>query len=77
MQSPIVNAPLYRFFLRKRGFWFVIQSMFWHWLYFFYSGVAFAMGTIQHGIKPKGLRKRYSSYLADKVESAGSRRQRP
>ncbi len=69
----ILNAPLYRFFLRKRGFWFVIQSMFWHWLYFFYSGVAFAIGTVLHGIKPEGLRKRYSSYLADEVESAGSR----
>jgi len=73
----IVNAPLYRFFLRKRGLWFVIQSMFWHWLYFFYSGVAFAIGTIQHGIKPKCLRKQYSSYLADETESAESRVERP
>ena len=73
----IVNAPLYRFFLRKRGLWFVIQSICWHWLYFFYSGVAFAIGTIRHGIKPKGLRKQYPSYLADGTEIAESRMERP
>ena len=73
----IVNAPLYRFLLRKRGFRFVIQSIFWHWLYFFYSGVAFAIGTIRHGIKPKGLRKQHWSHRADETDSGESRMERP
>ena len=44
----MLNAPLYRFFLRKRGIRFTIQSLPFHWLYFFYSGVAFAVGTMRH-----------------------------
>ena len=44
----ILNAPLYRFFLRKRGVRFVLQVIPWHWLYFFYSGVGFSIGLIRH-----------------------------
>jgi glycosyltransferase involved in cell wall biosynthesis len=44
----MLNARLYRFFLRKRGIRFTIQSLPFHWLYFFYSGVAFAIGTVRH-----------------------------
>jgi glycosyltransferase involved in cell wall biosynthesis len=44
----LLNIPLYRFFFRKRGFQFAIQSLFWHWLYFLYSGIAFALGTVRH-----------------------------
>jgi hypothetical protein len=51
----LLNAPLYRFFLKKRGWRFAIQSILAHWLYFFYSGVAFAIGTVLHGINPKRL----------------------
>jgi glycosyltransferase involved in cell wall biosynthesis len=43
-----VNAPLYRFFLRKRGIRFTLQSLPCHWLYFIYSGAAFAVGTVRH-----------------------------
>jgi glycosyltransferase involved in cell wall biosynthesis len=39
-----LNAPLYSFFLRKRGIIFTLQTIPWHWLYFFYSGLAFAVG---------------------------------
>ncbi len=39
------NLPVYRFFLRKRGFWFMIKAIPWHWLYYLYSGLAFAIGT--------------------------------
>ncbi|MBI3300775.1 MAG: glycosyltransferase [Deltaproteobacteria bacterium] len=40
-----LNAPLYRFFLGKRGLRFVAQAIPWHWLYYGYSGVAFVLGT--------------------------------
>lgn len=40
----ILNAPIYRFFLKKRGLWFMIQALPWHWFYYFYSGLAFAIG---------------------------------
>jgi glycosyltransferase involved in cell wall biosynthesis len=40
----ILNAPIYRFFLQKRGLWFMIQTLPWHWFYYFYSGLAFAIG---------------------------------
>ncbi len=43
-----LNVRLYRFFLEKRGFRFAAQSIPWHWLYFLYSGVAFAVGTARY-----------------------------
>lgn len=43
-----LNASVYRFFLRKRGFWFALQVIPWHWLYFFYSGLSFAIGTARY-----------------------------
>jgi glycosyltransferase involved in cell wall biosynthesis len=39
-----INAPLYHFFIRKRGFGFMIRAIPWHWFYYFYSGLAFAIG---------------------------------
>jgi GT2 family glycosyltransferase len=41
-----LNLDLYRFFLRKRGAWFALKAIPCHWLYYFYSGLAFAMGTL-------------------------------
>ncbi len=40
----IINAPVYCFFLQKRGLWFMIRTLPWHWFYYFYSGLAFAIG---------------------------------
>lgn len=47
-----LNAPLYRFFQRKRGLRFALQTIPWHWFYYFYSGLAFAIGVacyLSHG----------------------------
>jgi glycosyltransferase involved in cell wall biosynthesis len=44
----ILNAPLYGFFLRKRGLIFVLHVIPWHWFYFFYSGVGFLIGLVRH-----------------------------
>jgi len=40
----IINAPVYGFFLQKRGLWFMIRTLPWHGFYYFYSGLAFAIG---------------------------------
>lgn len=44
----VLNAPVYRFFMRKRGLWFALQVIPWHWLYYLYSGLAFAIGTLAY-----------------------------
>ena len=44
----MINAPLYRFFWHKRGPLFALMSVPWHWFYFLYGGVAFALGTAGH-----------------------------
>lgn len=40
-----LNAPVYAFFRRKRGLIFALRVLPWHWLYYLYSGLAFALGT--------------------------------
>ena len=44
----IVNWPVYRFFYQKRGALFTCKVLPWHWLYYFYSGLAFVIGTLRH-----------------------------
>lgn len=43
-----LNAPVYRYFWKKRGLRFALQSMPWHWFYYFYSGLAFAIGAARY-----------------------------
>lgn len=43
-----LNAPVYRFFCHKRGKKFALKTIPWHWLYYLYSGLAFAIGTTRH-----------------------------
>ncbi len=42
----IINLPVYRFFLNKRGMIFSVQVIPWHWCYYFYSGSAFIISII-------------------------------
>ncbi|HIK19398.1 MAG TPA: glycosyltransferase family 2 protein [Leptolyngbyaceae cyanobacterium M33_DOE_097] len=44
----VINLSVYQFFYFKKGLWFAIKTIFWHWLYFLYGGVAFAIGTIRY-----------------------------
>lgn len=44
----IINRTAYRFFFRKRGFWFALRTVPWHWLYFLISGTGFAIGLLKH-----------------------------
>lgn len=50
-----INAPLYRFFHRRHGFVFAMKTVPWHWLYYLYSGLAFAIGTARHLLYQKKL----------------------
>lgn len=42
----LLNMPVYRFFWEKRGLRFALGVIPWHWLYYFYSGLAFVMGMV-------------------------------
>ncbi|MBE9189237.1 glycosyltransferase family 2 protein [Gloeocapsopsis crepidinum LEGE 06123] len=44
----VLNAPVYSFFVRQRGWWFALRVIPWHWLYYFYCGLAYAIGTSRH-----------------------------
>lgn len=43
-----LNAPLYRFYWRKRGGWFMLKATPWNWLYYLYGGLGFAIGLARH-----------------------------
>ncbi|AOX00340.1 MULTISPECIES: glycosyltransferase [Moorena] len=47
----VLNRPVYQFFYQKRGLLFTIRTVPWHWLYYFYSGLAFAIGIVRHWFK--------------------------
>jgi glycosyltransferase involved in cell wall biosynthesis len=69
----ILNARLYLFFLEKRGLRFAAQAIPWHWLYFLYSGAAFAIGTVRHLVdRDRGL-GRSASLLPSESLRPGSR----
>ncbi|MBD2036606.1 glycosyltransferase family 2 protein [Leptolyngbya sp. FACHB-321] len=55
-----LNRDVYQFFQQKRGLVFASRAVFMHWLYYFYSGIAFGLGTIMHSQKqwqPVGMRR--------------------
>ncbi|MGC2112582.1 MAG: glycosyltransferase family A protein [Candidatus Korobacteraceae bacterium] len=37
----LLNLDVYRFFLRKRGWWFAARAVVAHWVYYLYSGITF------------------------------------
>jgi glycosyltransferase involved in cell wall biosynthesis len=43
-----INARLILFFRSKGGWLFAAKAMAWHYLYYLYSGLAFAIGTVRH-----------------------------
>ncbi|HYU21441.1 MAG TPA: glycosyltransferase family 2 protein [Chloroflexota bacterium] len=45
------NWGLYAFFLRQRGFWFLLRVIPIHWLYYGYSALAFAGGIAYGSLK--------------------------
>lgn len=69
-----LNVPLYRFFWRKRGLRFAIQAIPWHWFYYFYSGLAFAIGIalylLHRRMSPKVSSPAVPEELSDKVRGS-------
>ena len=47
-----LNWDVYRFFYHKRGLVFALKVIPVHWLYYFYGGFSFALGTLLHWIRP-------------------------
>ena len=43
-----LNWDVYRFFYRKRGIIFAIRVIPMHWLYYFYAGLSFVLGTVAY-----------------------------
>jgi GT2 family glycosyltransferase len=37
----VVNHRMYSWFQHRRGFWFTVRVVLFHWFYYFYSGVVF------------------------------------
>lgn len=54
----LINMPVYRFFLRRRGLWFTLKVIPWHWLYYFYGGLAFLLGSLRYFFLDYLFRKR-------------------
>lgn len=48
-----INWSVYRFFYQKRGVLFAFKVLPWHWLYYFYSGLAFIIGTLRHQVSAR------------------------
>ncbi len=44
----ILDVPLLRFFVQKRGWWFALGTIPWHWFYYLYSGLGFLFGLGLH-----------------------------
>lgn len=53
----ILNQDIYRFFLARRGLSFALKSMAYHWLFYVYSGVAYAMGLANYHLRLQGDRQ--------------------
>ncbi len=43
-----LNIDFYRFLAQQRGLGFALRAIPWHWLYFGYSGLAFAVGVLRY-----------------------------
>jgi glycosyltransferase involved in cell wall biosynthesis len=44
----LLNLDFYRFFGKRTGVWFTLRVVPLHWLYFWYCGFSFALGTLLH-----------------------------
>jgi len=46
-----LNRNLYKFFLKKRGILFTIRAILFHWFYFLYSSVTFAVFSVYFSLR--------------------------
>jgi GT2 family glycosyltransferase len=54
----VLDAPVFNFFRQKRGLWFAIRVLPWHWFSHLFSGVAFATGVALHLLRRPGRASR-------------------
>ncbi len=47
----VLNRHLYSFFFRKRGLWFTLAAIPWHWLYYLYNSLSFTLGTLRYFLR--------------------------
>jgi GT2 family glycosyltransferase len=47
-----LNAGFYRFLIGRRGGWFALRALPWHWLYFLYASASFAYVLIADRVRP-------------------------
>jgi len=47
----LLNRDIYLFFKEKRSILFMLKTIPWHWLYFFYSGLGFMIGFTDYYVK--------------------------
>jgi len=69
-----LNLPVYRFFWRKRGLWFAVRTVPWHWLYYFYSGLAFALGVVASVFRSPGRLQADAAVAGGGQSSSGTDR---
>lgn len=55
-----LNAPLYAFFTRHRGPAFALGAIAWHWLYYLYSGLTFAVAVAASGLERAAAASRHA-----------------
>jgi GT2 family glycosyltransferase len=70
----ILNWPVYQFFQQKRGLWFALRTIPWHWLYYGYSGLGFVMGTARYWLNRDRIPQHQSVYPTALLEMAASSR---
>lgn len=42
----IINRKVYYFFYHKKGLFFTLNTIIWHWLYYLYGGLGFILGIV-------------------------------
>jgi GT2 family glycosyltransferase len=67
----LLNAQVYSFFRRKRGLRFTVQVVPWHWLYYFYSGLAFAIGSASFLLRRGSLVKTSALTISEEQPPPG------
>lgn len=45
-----INGDWYRFTLQRKGWFWTIRAVGWHWIYYFYCGLIFAYAAVKHWI---------------------------
>ena len=66
-----LNIRLYRFLIARRGIAFGLAAVPLHWLSFIYSGMAFVVGAVRHGLVSR--LSPLSSNPSDQISVAGPR----